>query len=347
MMNYKWNLKDLEKVRKNWYKVFSCFSCGWWSSMWYKNAWYEVIGTCEIDPEMDKIYQLNFWKSYNFLMWVQDFKKLPNEKIPKDLFDIDILDWSPPCSTFSTAWLREKARWKEKKFREWQAKQVLSDLFFDYLDCVEKLHPKIVVAENVKWMLKWNAKWYLKKIFERFDQLWYNVQLFLLNGATMGLPQKRERIFFCAHRKEYKLPKLKLDFHEKPILFKTIKDNSWKIDRPLTWKMLEVSKYAKYGDKALEQADFRFEKKHNLFTFHWIYDDMVPLTITANDQNIVRWEKRYLNISEMKLIWSWPQDYKFWKVRPQYLIWMSVPPLMMFHVSNAIKEQRLDLIYKK
>ena len=59
-MEYKWKLKDLEKVEHNGYKVFSCFSCGGWSSMWYKNAGYEVIGTCEIDPEMDGVYQANF-----------------------------------------------------------------------------------------------------------------------------------------------------------------------------------------------------------------------------------------------------------------------------------------------
>ena len=232
-MKYERKLSDLKNVKKNWYKVFSCFSCWWWSSMWYKNAWYTVIWTCEIDPQMNDVYIKNHWKWLNFLMWVQDFKNIPNDKLPKDLFDIDVLDWSPPCSTFSTAGLREKARWKEKKFREWQAKQVLSDLFFDYLDVVEKLQPKVVIAENVSWMLKWNAKWYLKMIFQRFDELWYNVQLFLLNGATMWLPQKRERIFFCAHKKKYKLPKLKLDFNEKPILFKQVKDASWKIDHPI------------------------------------------------------------------------------------------------------------------
>lgn len=347
MMNYKRYIKDLSKVEKNWYKVFSCFSCWWWSSMWYKNAWYEVIWTCEIDPQMDKVYQKNFGQWYNFLMWVQDFKNLPDEKIPSDLFDIDLLDWSPPCSTFSMTWAREKWRWKEKKFREWQAKQVLSDLFFDYLDCVWKLRPKIVVAENVKWMLLWNAKWYLKMIFNRFEELWYDVQLFLLNGATMWLPQKRERIFFVAHRKEYKLPKIKLEFNEKPVLFKEIHDRSWRKDRPLKWKILEVAKCAKYWDTDLRKADYRYEKKWNFFSHNIIYDNKVCNTITANDNNFVRWEYRYLNISELKLVWSRAQDYDFLDIKPEYLIWMSVPPMMMYKVSNEIRKQRLDLIYNK
>lgn len=346
-MKYERKLSDLKNVKKNWYKVFSCFSCWWWSSMWYKNAWYTVIWTCEIDPQMNDVYIKNFWKWFNFLMWVQDFKNIPNDELPSDLFNLDILDWSPPCSTFSTSWLRERARWKEKKFREWQAKQVLSDLFFDYLDVVEKLQPKIVIAENVSWMLKWNAKWYLKMIFQRFDELWYNVQLFLLNGATMWLPQKRERIFFCAHRKEFKLPKLKLQFNEKPIPFKDVKDEKWIKDRSIPDSVKIRMKYAKYWDHWLDEADFRYRWKKAFFNSNRLYDNNVCNTIAAWDKNIVRWENRYLNTTELKRIWSRPEDYDFNWVRSEYLIWMSVPPLMMYRVSKAIQEQWLDLIYKQ
>ena len=315
--------------------------------MGYKNAGYEIIGTCEIDPKMDKVYQHNFPTKYHYLMWVQEFKNIPNEELPNDLFDIDLLDWSPPCSTFSSAWLREKAWGKEKKFREGQAKQVLSDLFFDYLDVVEKLRPKIVLAENVKWMLKGNAKGYLKLIFQRFNELGYNVQLFLLNGATMGLPQKRERIFFLAHRKEFNLPKIVLDFNEEPVLFKEVKDKSWKVERAVKWKIAKIVKYAKYWDLDLRSADMRYEWKENFFTHNWIYDNRVCNTITANDNNIIRGENRYLNKFELSLVGSWPLDYDFLDIQPKYLIWMSVPPLMMNKISLEIKKQRLDLIYNK
>lgn len=240
--------------------------------MWYKQAGYEILWTCEIDPQMDKVYQHNFPTPYHYLMGVQDFKNIPNEELPNDLFDIDILDWSPPCSTFSTAGLREKARWKEKKFREGQAKQVLSDLFFDYLDVVEKLRPKVVVAENVSGLMKGNAKGYVKMIFQRFRELWYEVQLFLLNGATMWLPQRRERVFFVAHRKEFNLPKLKLEFNEKPILFKEIHDKSWTVERPLKGKYLKVSKVAKYWDYSLQKACERYENKK---TFLILYGYMI------------------------------------------------------------------------
>lgn len=343
-MKYKRYLKDLKEIPKNGYKVFSCFSCGGGSSMGYKNAWYEVIGTCEIDPQMDEIYKRNLGTGYNYLMGVQDFKNIPNEELPSDLFDIDLLDWSPPCSTFSTAWQREKVRWKEKVFREGQAKQILSDLFLDYLDVVEKLRPKVVVAENVSGLMKWNAKGYVKMIFQRFRELWYEVQLFLLNGATMWLPQRRERVFFIAHRKEFNLPKLKLEFNEKPILFGKIKDRSWRKDYPLVWKRLKVAKYAKYWDRDLGEADIRYEGKENFFTHSRIYENEVAPTVLANSCNLVRWENRQMNVIEMQLAGSYPLDYDFKGVNPWYLIGMSVPPLMLYKVSKEIKTQWLDKI---
>ena len=87
---------------------------------------------------------------------------------------------------------REKACGKEKHFREGQSKQVLDDLFFHFIDTAKKLKPKVVVAENVKGLVIGKAKGYVKQIFKKFDEAGYDVQLFLLNAAFMGVPQKRE-----------------------------------------------------------------------------------------------------------------------------------------------------------
>jgi DNA (cytosine-5)-methyltransferase 1 len=55
---------------------------------------------------------------------------------------LDILDGSPPCSTFSIAGNREKDWGKEKKFREGQSAQVLDTLFFDFIALARVLQPK-------------------------------------------------------------------------------------------------------------------------------------------------------------------------------------------------------------
>ena len=75
---------------------------------------------------------------------------------------MDILDGSPPCSTFSIAGNREKDWGKEKKFREGQSAQVLDTLFFDFIALARVLQPKVVVAENVKGLLMGSAIDYIK-----------------------------------------------------------------------------------------------------------------------------------------------------------------------------------------
>ena len=56
---WRWSLADLAKRPKNGCRVFSCFSCGGGSSMGYKLAGYDVVGNCEIDPDMMEVYKAN------------------------------------------------------------------------------------------------------------------------------------------------------------------------------------------------------------------------------------------------------------------------------------------------
>jgi len=183
-----WKLTDLKDIPKNGKKVFSCFHCGGGSTMGYKLAGFDVLGGVEIDGKMMEIYKENHNPKYSYRMGVADFNKIPNDEIPSDLFGIDILDGSPPCSSFSMAGSRESQWGKEKKFREGQAEQVLDDLFFHFIATAAKLNPKIVVAENVKGLIMGNARGYVKQIFNEFDKIGYDCQLFLLNAAFMGVP---------------------------------------------------------------------------------------------------------------------------------------------------------------
>lgn len=247
MFEWKWVLKDI-KQDKN-VKVFSCFSCGGGSSMGYKRAGFEVIGNCEIDPRMNAVYVKNNHPKYNYLMDLREFNKQTN--LPDELYNLDILDGSPPCSTFSTAGSREKAWGKEKVFREGQKKQTLDDLFFVFLDTVEKLKPKIVVAENVTGLLKGNAKGYVNEIIKRFHNLGYDVQLFKLNAAKMNVPQKRERVFFIANNQGYN--KLKLNFNEREILFRECRTaNGRTIDPTSAKATYQYLKHMKPSDKSIK-----------------------------------------------------------------------------------------------
>lgn len=100
--DWKWSFKDYPKP--NGLKVFSCFACGGGSTMGYKLAGCEVLGCVEIDPKMIEVYKKNHNPKYAFLMDIRDFNDVPNEELPEELFDLDILDGSPRAPLF---------RWRE------------------------------------------------------------------------------------------------------------------------------------------------------------------------------------------------------------------------------------------
>ena len=329
---HSWLLSDLDSIPKNGIKVMSTFACGGGSSMGYKRAGCEVIAANDIDPEMAWHYKLNIKPKHYFLCPIGD---LITADLPPELFELDILDGSPPCSTFSMAGSREKAWGKEKHFREGQAKQVLSDLFFDYLDLVERLKPKVAIAENVKGMILGNAKGYTKMIMARFKEIGYRPQLFLLNAADCGVPQKRERVFFCAVRNDIDVPPLKLAPMHRWI-------SAGEATEDIGLKVKDLFLVTAGNERHV--VNFRTP-------IHDPYSQPSPcLTATNNSFDLIskdrKSEKRAWTFNEYKRLGSFPDDYhaKTDKIG-KYMIGMSVPPKMTEQVVRAVCEQWLGVEY--
>lgn len=338
---WKWYLKDLDKRPKNGRTVFSCFSCGGGSSMGYKLAGYDVIGNCEIDPEMIRVYRQNNHPKYSYLMDVRDFLKLPDEKIPDELFHLDILDGSPPCSVFSTAGERENGWNVEKVFREGQAKQRLDDLFFFFIDIAKRLKPKVVIAENVRGLITGNAKGWVNRIVKAFDDAGYVVQIFLFNAARMGVPQKRERVFFIAHRKDLDYPKLRMNFNSKSIPFGKVRDPYGKAiaEDSLAVRLM---KYRIPSDKCVADINRRVRRKNNSgFTNPINHDDEPAQTIVAGGNCYRMCDGLLMTDKDFISCQTFPQDYDFMGQDVQYICGMSVPPVMMAKVSEQVYLQWL------
>lgn len=346
---YKWYLKD-GYPEKNGLKVFSCFACGGGSTMGYKLAGYEVLGANEIDPKMAECYKVNHNPKYLYIEPIQEFKH--SQDLPKELFDLDILDGSPPCSSFSMAGNREKDWGKEKKFREGQANQILNTLFFDFIDLGERLQPKVIIAENVKGLLMGAAKEYVWRIYQAFDKAGYYVHKWLLNAAEMGVPQRRERVFFIAIRKDLvgkiesdnkmdlfnPMPHLDLKFNEPEIPYKDIREEEGNIDAMGLSEM--ISKYWKLTPKG--KAFSEAHPKGSYFNEVKAHPDRALPTLRASGLPYDYKEERTLFNKEVKMAGSYPLDYDFKKQRPIYLVGMSVPPIMTAQLATQIKEQWFD-----
>lgn len=345
--NYKWTLKDAV-FTKDKGKVFSCFACGGGSTMGYKLAGFDVIGCNEIDPKMMEAYRVNHKPKYSFLEPIQSFKL--RDDLPRELYELDILDGSPPCSSFSMAGNRDDDWGKEKKFREGQSEQVLDTLFFDFIDLANRLQPKIVVAENVKGLLLGNAKEYVRKIYKQFDEAGYYIQHFLLDASTMGVPQRRERVFFVGLRKDlanqflYQKdmftiePMLKLEFNDKKILFQEFADYTGK---NITEHSLKAWNHRVYGDESIADSKVRVEGMNvSDWNSKYIYDNQVCKTLPTKCEWFLLFSKPIrLSNNEILQIGSYPMDYDFQKNKIAYLVGMSVPPLMIARIADELYNQ--------
>ena len=337
-----WSLTDLASVPQNGLRVMSTFACGGGSSMGYKRAGCTIIAANDIDPEMAWHYKRNLNPPNYFLCPIKD---LITADLPPELFELDILDGSPPCSTFSMAGSREKAWGKDKHFREGQAKQVLSDLFFDYLDLVERLKPRVAIAENVKGMILGNAKGYTKMVMARFREIGYRPQLFLVNAADCGVPQRRERVFFCAIRDDIDAPPLQLaPKHRWVSAGEACADLQALTDAEI--KETCIARYA-VGVEAAKLGEG--EQSERYFSLARINKAKPAPTLTAamssiSAASIIHWsENRKFTLREAKRLGSFPDDYQAKSDKiGKYMIGMSVPPKMTEAVARAVIDQWLQ-----
>ena len=318
--------------------------------MGYKLAGYNVVGCNEIDRRMMYVYCQNHNPRMPYLEPIQDFKNRTD--LPSELYNLDVLDGSPPCSTFSMSGDREAAWGKMKYFREGQEKQVLDTLFFDFIELAKKLQPKVVIAENVKGLLLGSAMKYVQRIYDGFEKAGYYCQHFLLDASKMGVPQRRERVFFICLRKDiaepflvpdgffYMKPDINMEFNEEPILMKEIADYSGREVNSKVTRLLWDNR--KYGDCNQSLANKRLYGKEANFNRVYVYLDEVCPTLTSKGDPIHFDKPQYLGQSEVCCISSFPQDYNFVGQPPHYVCGMSVPPVMMAQVASRVWEKWLS-----
>ena len=311
--------------------------------MGYKLAGCEVLGCVEIDPKMNEVYVKNHNPKYNYLMDIRDFNNIPNEELPSELFDLDILDGSPPCTTFSMAGDREDSWGKKKKFREGQAEQTLDDLSFVFIETANKLKPRVVIMENVEGLLKGEAWLYVQRIYKQFHDIGYKVKHWLFKGQNMGVPQKRQRVIFVAVRMDidFDLNSLNMSFNYLPITYGEIKCGDGKAATPKTKEVLEN---VKYGEKDMVSA---WNRVHNpwkperrmWFNHIVIYNtDIVP-TLTSGHASF--WDfssQSQISAKSVANATTFPQDYDFCGKSIPYICGMSVPPIMIKRVVTRLIE---------
>lgn len=340
--DWKWSFADYPK-EKNGLKVFSCFACGGGSTMGYKLAGCDVLGCVEIDPKMNEVYVKNHHPKYNYLMDIREFNKIPNDQLPPELFDLDILDGSPPCTTFSMAGDREESWGKQKKFREGQKEQTLDDLSFVFIETVKKLRPRVVIMENVEGLLLGEAFSYVQRIYNDFQDASYFVHHWLLKGETMGVPQTRHRVFFIACRADLGIDPSWLDmsFNYEPVTYGKIKEDDL---RPMRKDSVfyGIAVHAIDSDKNIADTRARIGETPSAFQTLYVRDGMIVPTQRAKPDLIDIEHLSYIGPKTIRNAQTFPQDYDFGTMTTTnvgYICGMSVPPVMIKRIVTRLIEQ--------
>lgn len=151
----------------------------------YKENPVEIVYANDIEKTACEIYNANF----NIMSDNKDIKEVSSSEIP----DHDILIGGFPCQSFSiVAQNPKRLGYKDEKGK----------LFFEICRVLKDKQPSCFVAENVKGLLSANNGTAFPLIIEEFEKCGYTVRFKLLNAATFGIPQKRERIFIVGFRKD-------------------------------------------------------------------------------------------------------------------------------------------------
>lgn len=186
---------------KNGFTVVSFFSgCGG-SCFGYEMAGYEVLWANEFIRAARDTYRLNH---PGVILNKADIRKLDPEKIleriGKKIGEVDVVEGSPPCASFSTAGKREKDWGKVKKYSD--SAQRTDDLFFEFVRMLDGIRPKVFTAENVSGLVKGSAKGYFLEILAALRKVGYRVRSRLLDAQWLGVPQARQRIIFIGVRED-------------------------------------------------------------------------------------------------------------------------------------------------
>jgi DNA (cytosine-5)-methyltransferase 1 len=122
------------------------------------------------------------------------------EAIGLERGELDVLQGSPPCASFSSAGKRSE-HWGEVRTYS-DTKQRTDDLFFEFVRILNGLQPRAFVAENVAGLTRGVAVGYFKEIMRAMSGAGYVVRCKILDAQWLGVPQTRSRAIIVGVRND-------------------------------------------------------------------------------------------------------------------------------------------------
>ena len=174
-------------------------------SLGFHRAGCTSTGGIEVDPDAARSYGFNFHRDdrhHEQHARARDITEGEPEAVvasfghlrPAEV--VDVIVGGPPCPTFTRvgrAKLREVHQHPDAFLHDPR-----SQLFTYYLDYVRALRPLAVVMENVPDFLNWGGHNLAEEIADALEAEGFKCSYTLLNAASYGVPQMRERFVLVA-----------------------------------------------------------------------------------------------------------------------------------------------------
>jgi DNA (cytosine-5)-methyltransferase 1 len=354
--------------------VVSTFSgCGG-SCLGFEMAGYRVLWASEFIPAARKVYALNH---PGIPIDARDIRTVRPEEIleavGRERGDVDVLEGSPPCASFSTAGKRSNHWNQVRQYSE--VKQRTDDLFFEFARIVEGVQPRVFVAENVSGLVKGIAKGYFKMILARLRECGYRVEARLLDAQWLGVPQARQRLIFIGVRRDLGLAPA----FPRPLPYRySVRDAlpwihhqegngsfGFEAMLPANRPLGTIGAIPRTGNGSFPPAIIEAETDISRYAIGAEWDTLKPgessdkyfnlvkprlhepsPTITAKDptggsaQVCHPTEKRKFTIAELKRICAFPDDFQLTGTYAQQWerLGRAVPPLMMQAIASTIRD---------
>ena len=333
-------MSEIKEIPWNGFTVASTFSgCGG-SSLGYKMAGFKVVWASEFIPAAQETYRANHPDT---ILDTRDIRTVQPEEVLSALQmqpgDLDLLDGSPPCASFSTAGRREANWGKVKKYSD--SAQRTDDLFHEFIRLVRGICPKVFVAENVSGLVKGTAKGYFLEILAAMKASGYRVTCRVLDAQWLGVPQQRQRAIFVGVREDLDLDPV----HPSPLPYRYSVRDALPVGTKVEAET-NISKYCTGKEWSILKQGERSRKYFSLQKAHT--EKPSPAILACHGSPSIAsvthpTERRKFSIAELRRICAFPDDFVLCGSYAQQWerLGRAVPPVMMQHIASTIRDQIL------
>jgi DNA (cytosine-5)-methyltransferase 1 len=284
----------------------------------FKSQPFEHVLANEINPAAAKTFRENF---PDVLVNTEDVRSLAS----KITFSqpIDVVTGGFPCQDFSLAGKRQGLNVSR------------GQLYLSMVEVVERLQPKIFLAENVKGLMTWEKGLALEVIATDFAALGYKVEYRLLNAADYGVPQIRKRVIIIGVRSD-----LQKRFNWPEATHSENGENGspkWRTSQDAISDLEVRDESAMLPNSGFSKAKITLGRQGN----KPIAADLPSVTIRAEHHGNIEFHydaSRRLSAREAARLQSFPDDFEFFNSTTDAYrqIGNAVAPVFAWHLANSV-----------